>query len=785
MVKKRGGFPLHLFLSLLVSLLPGSDSAFAQTIQAERLAAIPPIVEEAIRAGQTPGAVVLIGQQGKTVFRRAFGRRAYAPQREAMTVDTLFDIASLTKVVATTPALLQLMERGRLNLDDPVVKHWPRFRGYGKERITVRQLLTHYSGLRASLPIKKNWSDSDSALEKIASEKPLHPPDSQFLYSDMNFIILGELVRRISGKPFPEYCRDQVFHPLDMKNTLFLPPPSMHGRLAPTREDNLGKVHDPVALRMGGFAGHAGVFSTADDLGLFAQAILGGGVSAGQRILSPHTVETMVLPQSPVDKIPRRGLGWAIHSPSDSNGGPNWSGCLPPGSFGHKGYTGTMIWIDPVSQTYLIILTNRVYPTGKAGQESLRDQVFSLLAQATGRAVSSSLCPQTLPVPLNGLETIVLPKLKTGIDILVGQEFAPLRGKKVGVITNHTGRDSNGRRTIDLLHKAPKVKVKAIFSPEHGISGKAESKVASTRDPATKLPVHSLYGDTLRPSPKMLKGLDALVFDVQDAGVRFYTYITTLGYAMEAAAKKGIPFYVLDRPNPITGSLVQGPVLDEDLRSFTGYFPLPIRHGMTVGELARMFNGENGIGAKLKVIPMSGYRRNAWLDETGLPWANPSPNLRSLTQAILYPGVALVEGSNVSVGRGTEMPFEVLGAPWIKSQEFADYLNGRRIPGVEFQPAVFKPDGSRHANQACYGVRVILTDRQALDSAFLGIEIIGALWRLYPQGFEIDKTLSLIGSRSVLQALKEGRDPKEIPSLWQSSLAQFRLLRSKYLLYGE
>ena len=292
MVKKRGGFPLHLFLSLLVSLLPGSDSAFAQTIQAERLAAIPPIVEEAIRAGQTPGAVVLIGQQGKTVFRRAFGRRAYAPQGEVMTLDTLFDIASLTKVVATTPALLQLMERGRLNLDDPVVKHWPRFRGYGKERITVRQLLTHYSGLRASLPIKKNWSDSDSALEKIASEKPLHPPDSRFLYSDMNFIILGELVQRISGKPFPEYCRDQVFHPLDMKNTLFLPPPSMHGRLAPTREDNLGKVHDPVALRMGGFAGHAGVFSTADDLGLFAQAILGGGVSAGQRVLSPRTVET-------------------------------------------------------------------------------------------------------------------------------------------------------------------------------------------------------------------------------------------------------------------------------------------------------------------------------------------------------------------------------------------------------------------------------------------------------------------------------------------------------------
>jgi uncharacterized protein YbbC (DUF1343 family) len=283
----------------------------------------------------------------------------------------------------------------------------------------------------------------------------------------------------------------------------------------------------------------------------------------------------------------------------------------------------------------------------------------------------------------------------------------------------------------------------------------------------------------------MLKGLDALVFDVQDAGVRFYTYITTMGYAMEDAAQKGILFYVLDRPNPITGSRVQGPVLEEDLRSFTGYFPLPVRHGMTVGELAAMFNGENRIGAKLKVIPMSGYRRSAWFDETGLPWVNPSPNLRSLTQAILYPGVALMEGSNVSVGRGTEMPFEALGAPWIKAQELTDYLNARKIPGVEFQPAAFKPDGSRHANQVCYGVRVILTDRQALDSVLLGIEIISALWRLYPQGFEIDKTLSLIGSRSVLQALKEGQDPKEIQSLWQASLAQFRLLRSKYLIYAE
>jgi uncharacterized protein YbbC (DUF1343 family)/CubicO group peptidase (beta-lactamase class C family) len=784
-VKKRGRVPYHLLLCLLVSCLIGPVPAFSQVLQPEQLSGISAIAEEAIRAGQTPGAVILIGHRGKIVFHQAFGQRAYAPRRESMTLDTLFDIASLTKVVATTPALLQLAEKGKLSLDDPVVKHWPRFKGHGKERITIRELLTHYSGLRASLPTKKNWSGYNSALEKIAAEKPVHPPGSRFLYSDLNFIILGELVRRVSGQSLDTYCRDHIFQPLDMKNTLFLPPRSLYGRLAPTMEDSLGEIHDPIAFRMGGVAGHAGAFSTADDLGLFAQAILDGGSHAGSRVLGPQALEKMVLPQSPAGKIPQRGLGWAIHSPSIPNSGTNWSECLPPGSFGHKGYTGTMIWIDPVAQTYLIVLTNRVYPSGEASRESVRDQIFALVAQATGRTISPSLCSQTFPALSNGVKTAAAPKVRTGIDVLAEQKFAPLSGKKVGLIANHTGRDSSGQRTIDLLHKAPKVKLKAIFSPEHGLTGKADSKVSSTRDPITKVPVYSLYGDTLRPTAKMLKGLDALVFDVQDAGVRFYTYISTMGYAMEAAAQKGIPFYVLDRPNPIGASIVQGPVMDPDLKSFTGYFPLPIRHGMTVGELARLFNGENKMGVKLKVIPMNGYRRNAWFDETNLPWANPSPNLRSLTQTTLYPGVALVEGSNVSVGRGTDMPFEILGAPWIKAQELTEYFQRRNIPGVEFQPAAFTPDGSRFKGQVCYGVRISLTDRQALDSGILGIEIISALYRFYPQDFEIEKTLSLIGSRPVLQAVKDGQDPKSISPLWQASLDQFRLLRSKYLLYPE
>jgi uncharacterized protein YbbC (DUF1343 family) len=333
------------------------------------------------------------------------------------------------------------------------------------------------------------------------------------------------------------------------------------------------------------------------------------------------------------------------------------------------------------------------------------------------------------------------------------------------------------------MYKASGLKLVAIFSPEHGLFGEIDETIPSSTEPFTRLPVYSLYGKVRRPTNKMLKGLDALVFDIQDAGVRFYTYITTMGYAMEAAARKRIPFYVLDRPNPITASMVQGPVLDRRLRSFTAYFPLPIRHGMTVGELAEMFNAEKRMGVKLRVIKMHGYKRTDWYDETGLPWVNPSPNLRTLTQAILYPGVGMIEGANVSVGRGTDMPFEVLGAPWIDTEELAAYLNNRQIQGVRFMPVDFTPDSSLFKNQLCHGVQIILVDRQALDSTALGVEIASALHRLYAKEFELDRTLSLIGGLEVLKAIKEGQDPNFIVLNWQSHLEQFRKLRSKYLLY--
>jgi uncharacterized protein YbbC (DUF1343 family)/CubicO group peptidase (beta-lactamase class C family) len=762
---------------MLSAVIP--TSASSQALQEEQMVPIAELAKKEIQAGRIPGAVILIGNQGKVVYRRAFGLRALKPKKVPMTTDTIFDIASLTKVIATSTAVAQLVETGKLNLEDPVAKHWPEFKVNGKEAITVRDLLTHYSGLRPSLDSKLNGSGYDTILRMVEEEKPILPPGTSFIYSDINFIILAELVSRVSGESLDLYCADHIFKPLEMKDTGFKPSPLLRPRIAPTQYQHgttgmilWGEVHDPVAYSMGGVAGHAGLFSTADDLAIFAQMVLDGGSRKGVRILSPLMIKKMTTPQSPPDKLPLRGLGWNIDSSLASEA-----------SYGHKGFTGTGIWIDPVSNTYVIILTNRVHPNGKGKVEPLRTKILSFVNEAIEPvSVEGVLARKPLPSQYEPGENNN-EKVQTGIDVLTGEKFKPLTGLRVGLITNHSGIDSAGRRTVDLLHKAPNVKLVAIFSPEHGFSGKADRRVLSTKEPLTGLPVYSLYGTIVRPTQKMLVGLDALVFDIQDAGARFYTYITTMGYAMEACAKKGIPFYVLDRPNPITASLVQGPILDRNLRSFTGYFPLPVRHGMTVGELATLFNAEMKIGAKLHVIEMRGYERTYWYDETGLLWLNPSPNLRTLTEAILYPGVAMVESSNMSVGRGTSTPFELLGAPWIAGEELASYLNNRRIKGIRFMPVEFTPATGPFKNQLCHGVQIALLDRQILDSPGLGVEIVSALYRLYPKDFQLDKTLGLIGSREVLQAIKDGQDPAAIAQNWQEPLEQFYKLRSKYLLY--
>jgi uncharacterized protein YbbC (DUF1343 family) len=352
-------------------------------------------------------------------------------------------------------------------------------------------------------------------------------------------------------------------------------------------------------------------------------------------------------------------------------------------------------------------------------------------------------------------------RVLNGIDVLREQNFAPLAGKRVGLITNHTGLAADGVSAIDLLFQTDVCKLTALFSPEHGIRGAADEKVDSSVDKATGLPVYSLYGETRRPTAEMLRGVDVLLFDIQDIGARFYTYITTMAYAMEEAAKAGIPFYVLDRPNPIGGVKIEGPMLDADKTSFIGYMPLPVRHGMTVGELARYFNAEKRIGAKLEVIAMKGWRRTHMFWDTGQTWVNPSPNMRSITAAILYPGVCLLEQTNVSVGRGTEKPFEIVGAPWIQPDRFAGLLRETNIPGIEFVPLYFTPDSSRHKGANSGGVNIIITDPEKLNSVSVGLTLISVLRKLYPSEFQIDRVVDLLGNNETMQILKNGKTPAE------------------------
>jgi uncharacterized protein YbbC (DUF1343 family)/CubicO group peptidase (beta-lactamase class C family) len=759
-----------------------------------RLSVLDPIVLDAIRERQIPGAVLLVWHDGQVMCRKAFGNRSLEPGHEPMTVDTIFDIASLTKVVATTTAVMQLEQKGQIRVNDPVAKYIPEFAENGKADVTIRELLTHYSGLPEDLDLATSWQGRDSAFHMAYEDKPGFPPGSRFLYSDVNFIVLGALVERVSGLTLDAYCAKNIFVPLRMAHTRFVPPVAWRPKIAPTEYDEQGKmlrgvVHDPTVRRMGGVAGQAGVFSTADDLSKFAQALLNGSTA-----LPALLVEKMTTPQQPPTAQELRGFGWDIDSPFSSNRGE----LLPVGSFGHTGFTGTSLWIDPTTRTFIILLTNAVHPRGKGSAIALRSKIATAVAAAIPLSVSAkeelrwkSITGYNEALTAGRRVAIRNGNVQPGIDVLESHNFDPVRAatgkKRIGLLTNQTGVDSEGRRTIDVIAQAPGISLDAIFSPEHGVTGTLDTTdVGNSRDAATGVTVYSVYGNTdaaRRPSLDVLKNLDAVVVDIQNVGARFYTYETTLGYFLEATAKAGIEIIVLDRPDPLTGSFVQGPISDAGHESFTNYFPVPVRHGMTMGELAKMFNSERNLNGKLTVIPMEGWIRGDWYDSTGLAWVNPSPNLRSLTEATLYPGVALVEGTNVSVGRGTDAPFELLGAPWIKARELAQYLNARNISGVRFVPASFTPSTSIYAGQECQGVNIILTERNAFDAPELGIEFASALHKLYSEQFHMERMTELLLSQSVYSAITQGQDPRRIADDWREPLEKFQQLRQKYLIY--
>jgi uncharacterized protein YbbC (DUF1343 family) len=763
---------------------------------------IVPLVNDAIARRELPGAVVLVGRGDVVRYHAAIGNRALEPAPEAMTEDTIFDLASLTKVVATTTSVMQLVEQGKIRLTDPVSHVIPGFEQFGKSGITIRHLLTHTSGLRPDLELEIEFHGTDEAIRRATAEVPTSPPGERFVYSDINFFLLGEIVARVSGERLDRYAAAHIFEPLGMKDTTFLPPERLRPRIAPTERCQMlawpcnpstatpflrGVVHDPTARRMDGVAGHAGLFSTAADLSRFCRMLLGGGRLGGVRILSPATVARMTSPSTPAGMRDVRGLGWDIDSSYSANRGE----LFPIGSYGHTGFTGTSLWLDPASQSYVIFLSNRVHPDGKGDVTPLRARVATVAAAALLTPADASTWRNPFRAPDRRAESPASQSARashqptlTGIDVLAAEHFARLAGKRVGLLTNQTGRSRSGESTIDLLAHAPGVTLVALFSPEHGIRGELDERISSSRDERTGLPIHSLYGDTRRPTEMMLAGIDALVVDLQDIGARFYTFPATVAYALEEAAKRKIAVLVVDRPNPIDGFDVEGPNQDAAAIGFNGYLPMPIRHGMTLGELARLFNGERHLGDDLTVVAMKNWRRDDWFDDTGLAWANPSPNMRNLVAATLYPGLGALEGTNISVGRGTDTPFEQMGAPWIDGPVLAAALNARRIPGVRMYPVTFTPaPGATLAGQSCHGVFFIVTDRDRLKPVTLGLEIASAIARLYGAQFRLEDAALLFGSKATLESIRAGATPESIVASWAADEARWRTLRAKYLLY--
>jgi len=765
----------RLSAAALAALISGCTTMQStSTFDAGRLREIDRTIETAIAEHKLPGGVFHL-ERGGSVYEKAYGNRALVPAVEPMTDDTIFDAASLTKVVATTPSIWLLIECGKIELDAPVSRYIPEFHGGWRDEITIRHLLTHTSGLRPDLDLSTPWSGYDTAIRMAIAEEPRQRPGYTFRYSDINFELLGEIVKRVSGDDLDVFAKREIFEPLGMVDSGFRPADKK--RIAPTEQTPEGMlrgvVHDPTARRMGGVAGHAGLFTTVHDLTLYCRMLLRGGAP----ILKTQTVNMLTAVATPPNVAVRRAGGFDIDSSFSRPRGE----IFPLGSYGHTGFTGGMMWIDPFSKTFYVFLSNRVHPNGTGDVLRLQVALGTLAAEAARVPVETPA--GALPVRPGGQVRFTFggPDTNDGIDHLEAEHYEPLRGMRVGLITNHTGIDRAWNPTIDLLRSAPGVTLVALFSPEHGIRGTVDSKIADTVDTVSGLPVYSLYGDTRKPKPEQLAGLDALVFDIQDVGTRFYTYIATMGLAMEAAAAAHVRFVVLDRVDPIGGADVEGPLLHGE-ESFIAWHSLPIRHGMTVGELARMFNAERHIGADLTVIPLARWRRELWMDEAGLPWINTSPNMRSVFQAGLYPGIGILE-SAVSVGRGTETPFEIAGAPYIDGAALARELTAMSLPGIRFEATSFTPSSSVFAKQQCGGVRMTITDRRTLRPVAMGIAIALVLHRLYPNDFALDKIAPLLRDPATLEAIRSGKPLAEIVSMWREDEAAFALRRAKYFLY--
>jgi uncharacterized protein YbbC (DUF1343 family) len=772
---------------------PSSHAVQAPQVQAEAAATEPPpstaapdaprpaigaaapeidaLIGDALAAAKLPGCVIAVGHGGALRFLRSYGQRALAPQPEPMSDDTIFDLASLTKPVIAS-AVLRLVDDGKLRLDERAARYVPALDRRETRAITVRQLLLHSAGLPHVNPLHLYDRGPSAGLAAALAVTPEAPPGTRFLYSDIGYLWLGQVVERAAGEALDVYLRRTFFEPLGMTETGFRPPASSLGRIAPTELTDQrgptpvmirGVVHDPRAYRLGGVAGHAGLFSTARDLVRFARMLLGGGALDGVRVLSETAVEEMARPARVGGAL--RGLGWDMRSEYSRLRGT----LLSDRAFGHGGYTGTSLWIDPGRDLFVLLLSNRVHPDGKGNVIALAGAI----ADAAVRAFAAS-DPACKEPPARVL---------AGVDVAREDGFAALRGKRIGLVTHLAARAADGTSTLELLSSAPGVQLAAIFSPEHGLEGKREGKIADSRDPAAGVPIYSLFGPTRRPTAQMLQGVELLVVDLVDVGARFYTYMSTLHQVLRAASEHRLPLVVLDRPNPIGGLAVEGPVLDDDVRSFVNHYALPVRHGMTAGELAAMIDGEQRLGVDLRVLPARGLRRDMRFEHTGLRWQAPSPNLSRVQALLLYPAVGLLESTNLSVGRGTDRPFEQFGAPWLDSARLLAQLRAAELPGVSFAAVTFEPASDRHARERCHGLRLAVNDGTAFKPVRTGLTIARALIAQHAETFQADKLMKLVGHAQTMRGLFAGERTAALERGWEPELARFRERRARFLRY--
>jgi uncharacterized protein YbbC (DUF1343 family)/CubicO group peptidase (beta-lactamase class C family) len=767
--------------ALLRGELPAPLVAFEAEFEAELAAAL----AAALAAGEVPGGVCWVGSGADDLFVRAFGRRArgrpLAPGEEAPpeVLEARFDLASLTKPVATASAVALLFDRGRLDLDRPVSADWPAFGAHGKERITPRQLLLHSAGLVADNPLADWQRGADELWRRIEALEPQDPPGQRLRYSDVGYAVLARLVERLDGRRFEAFCAAELFAPLGLFDTGFNPPPAERGRCVPTElaaaeegraaladEAPLqGRVHDPRARAIGGVAGHAGLFSTGADLARWCRAWLGLGpawISAAtrrefqrSRWLPDGNARALLGDVDTAYSGPRGSRGPASADPGAEPLAVDPIGFWRGASLGHTGFTGTSLWLEPSSACFAILLTS---PLG-AGEQASALPLRRRLGLAAGAAVHAAARAARAPRPAAAsfeVDGSASPRVRCGVDVLCELEPERLRGQRLALISHRAARLRDGRRSLDAIAALPGARLREVWTPEHGFEARAEGDIADGTDGASGLPLRSLYGATRRPLPEWFAGLDLLLYDCQDVGVRFYTYATTLAYAMEAAGQAGVPVLVLDRPNPLGLTRRAGPLLEPARRSFIGYAPIPVQHGLSLGELARFFVERLGLDCQLEVLACRGLERAATWSDLGLPFEAPSPNLRRPEAVALYPLLGCFEACALSVGRGTEAPFERFGAPWLDPQALLAEIGNDPIPGLRLAPIAFTPAADAFAGQRCDGVSVEIAG-PAFEPLPASFRLARALLASQAGRFDPAPLVERWGHGAWLEALRSGR----------------------------